>query len=77
MSARVANPGCGRECRLDREHGFLVEASCPVHAREGYTPFKVFFLAENPCLVGTLSLCYGEGSAHEHVICASFIMGLN
>lgn len=71
------NPGCGRECRLDREHGFVAEIGCPVHAREGYTPFKVFFLADHPCLVGTLSLCSDEDAPHTHIVCAAFIMGLN
>ena len=77
MSHRVANPGCQRGCHIDRTHGFVVEPGCPVHAREGYRELKVFFLAEHPCLVGTLSLCHGEGTAHEHIVCAAFLMGLN
>ena len=76
---RVANPGCQRECRLDRAAGdFIVEPGCPIHDRPGYTPFKVFWVPSgHPCLVGTLTLVYGDGSAHEHIVCASFLLGLN
>lgn len=79
MNQVQRNPGCLRECRLDRavESGFVIEAGCPVHDREGYRPFVVGWLGPNPCLLGTLSLCHDEGAKHEHVLVASFLMGLN
>ena len=77
MNQVAKNPGCQRECRLAPPAGFVIEVGCSVHDRPGYRPFEVFWFAGHPCLIGTLALSNGVGTAHEHVVCASFLMGLN
>ena len=77
MNIMTRNPGCRRACRLDFGSGFVIEDGCPVHDREGYTPFTVKWIIDHPCLIGTLSLCEDEGAEHEHIAVACFLIGLN
>jgi len=72
------NPGCLRACRLDPKVGFVIESGCPVHDREGYTPFTVLWLRGQPVLVGSMSLgFYGDSPDHDHVHVYAFLMGMN
>ena len=77
MSQATKNPGCRRGCHLDCASGFVIEPGCPAHDREGYKPFDITWLVGHPCLIGTIVLRRNAGEAHEHVLVAQFLMGLN
>ena len=78
MNQVTKNPGCQRECRLDCAAGFVIEPGCPAHDRVGYKPFDITWIIGHPCLVGTIVLRSASASeAHEHVLVAQFLMGLN
>ena len=77
MNQVAKNPGCQRECHLDRAVGFVIAPGCPAHDRAGYTPFVITWIVGRPCLIGTLALHADADANHEYLGVAQFLMGLN
>lgn len=78
MNQVTKNPGCQRECHLDRSAGFVVEPGCPIHDRAGFQTLRVCWMGQHPCLVGSLTINWTSvDGTHEHIHAFAFMLGLS